>query len=465
MYNIRGLLKNRIEDEDFLEWACEKEGCFRFIVYPFMRAYERGIDLLELTPDVEKHLKQAGFLNIDDLAYKIDFREDLYEIDGLGEDEVDEVMIKLFLYTYCHIKPEERRAYLSAIKELKYRQDPFPEPPATGEAEDITLWEDLDPDIIKEDYYDDEDDEMLGINSEEDDDYECEDETEPRAVDELDALIGLSEVKEKAHSLINILKVQRRCDYFHIKRKPVSLHMVFTGNSGTGKTTVARILGRIYKEEGILSKGQFIEVSRAELVGKYVGHTAPLVKEKFEKAKGGVLFIDEAYTLTGKDDSFGQEAVDTLLKLMEDNREDIAVIVAGYPGLMRGFLDSNPGLKSRFPTTLHFKDYSPAELTKIFMQFCEDNDIFPMEHVLPAVEAHFEAEAKKRTTDYGNARAVRNYFEETLINQANRLVGNDMINHQEYLTAIEISDLPADKLLSGMGMKSCDIREFQTVAR
>ena len=460
MYNIRGLLKNRIEDEDFVEWACKRNGFFRFIVYSGMKAYDWDIYFLELTSDTYKCLDREGYELISELVCEINWREDLYEIEGIGQEGAHEVMLKLFLFTYDHLKPEHRKAYLKTVMDLKEADRTPLELPKPGEVEEVTYWEDLDKDIIREDY--DEIDSLLGAT---DIDEAAVKEKKSHAVDELDDLIGLSEVKEKAHSLINILKVQRRCDYFHIKRKPVSLHMVFTGNSGTGKTTVARILGRIYKEEGILSKGQFIEVSRAELVGKYVGHTAPLVKEKFEKAKGGVLFIDEAYTLTGKDDSFGQEAVDTLLKLMEDNREDIAVIVAGYPGLMRGFLDSNPGLKSRFPTTLHFKDYSPAELTKIFMQFCEDNDIFPMEHVLPAVEAHFEAEAKKRTTDYGNARAVRNYFEETLINQANRLVGNDMINHQEYLTAIEISDLPADKLLSGMGMKSCDIREFQTVAR
>ena len=220
------------------------------------------------------------------------------------------------------------------------------------------------------------------------------------------------------------------------------LHMAFIGNPGTGKTTIARILGKVYKESGLLSKGHLVEVGRADLVGKYVGHTAVMVKEVFEKAKGGVLFIDEAYSLTNEDGGgFGQEAVETLLKLMEDNRDDIAVIVAGYPALMQEFLDANPGLRSRFPFVIHFPDYSGAELTEIFRCFCRENDILPSRSVMQAVRSHFEKEASKKARNYGNARAVRNYFEQMIMNQANRLVDAESYDRED-LCGFTMADLP-----------------------
>jgi len=179
-----------------------------------------------------------------------------------------------------------------------------------------------------------------------------------------------------------------------------------------------------------------------------VGHIAVLVKEVFEKAKGGVLFIDEAYSLTNEDGGgFGQEAVETLLKLMEDNRDDIAVIAAGYPALMQEFLDSNPGFRSRFPFVIQFPDYSGEELTEIFECFCRNNDIVPSRGVIRVVRSHFEAETAKRTRNYGNARAVRNYFEQMIMNQANRLVDSDGYGWDE-LCEFLMEDLPKKNIFT-----------------
>lgn len=246
--------------------------------------------------------------------------------------------------------------------------------------------------------------------------------TENNPMEELNQLIGLSGIKKDVTELINLLRAMKLREQRGMKTAPISLHLVFTGNPGTGKTTVARILAQIYKEIGILEKGQLVEVDRADLVAGYVGQTAIKTKEKINEALGGILFIDEAYTLAKESgNDFGQEAIDTILKAMEDMRDKFIVIVAGYTKQMSAFISSNPGLKSRFNKFFEFPDYSAEELLEIFKRICTKYDYKLSEAALKKATTVITAIEKNKGPEFANGREIRNMFERIISNQAMRL--------------------------------------------
>ena len=243
-------------------------------------------------------------------------------------------------------------------------------------------------------------------------------------LDKLNNLVGLKEVKTEINSLINVIKVRKMREIMKMPAMDMSYHMVFTGNPGTGKTTVARLVAKIYQELGILSKGTLIETDRSGLVAGYVGQTALKVKEVVESAIGGVLFIDEAYALSnqGNSNDFGGEVLDTLVKMMEDHRDDLVVIVAGYPKEMDAFLKANTGLISRFNRFISFEDYSVDELVEILQVMAKDAGLILKEEALTLVRSQLEAKTPEEMERFGNARGIRNMFEKIVVNQANRIV-------------------------------------------
>ncbi|MDR1459727.1 MAG: AAA family ATPase [Bacteroidales bacterium] len=258
---------------------------------------------------------------------------------------------------------------------------------------------------------------------------------------ELQSLIGLSSVKSEILTLVNFLKIQKQRQLKGLKTSQPSYHCIFTGNPGTGKTTVARIVAEIYKELNILKKGHLIETDRSGLIAEYVGQTAVKTNKIIDSALDGVLFIDEAYSLIGGgNNDYGKEAIATLLKRMEDNRDRLVVILAGYTAEMKNFIDSNPGLQSRFNRYIDFPDYSAEELYQIFELNLKKFDYTISSEACKMLQEYFQTKVSKQDNNFGNARFVRNLLEKTLEHQANRLAKETNLT-TEKLSEIILDDI------------------------
>ena len=278
---------------------------------------------------------------------------------------------------------------------------------------------------------------------------------------ELEEIVGLETIKEYIRSLQNHIRMQEIRKAQGMKVSEISKHMIFTGNPGTGKTTIARLISRYMKAIGALSQGQLVEVTRADLVAQYVGQTAPLTMSVIKSAIGGVLFIDEAYSLyRGKDDSFGLECIDTIVKAMEDNRDNLIVILAGYSKEMAGFLESNSGLKSRFPNTIHFPDYTGEELRKIAVIQAKSKGYLIAEEALEPLEKYFDEVQSINAAEAGNGRLARNVVEDAILKQSGRVVNDaqakiDELKLEDFDLTVKVK--PKDEFQ--------DLREFSEMLK
>lgn len=263
------------------------------------------------------------------------------------------------------------------------------------------------------------------------------------AINELKQLVGLNNVFEMIDEITAFIKVQRKRREENLAAEPMVLHMIFKGNPGTGKTTVARLIGKVFKEIGFLQKGHLVEVERADLVGEYVGHTAQKTREQIKKSLGGILFIDEAYSLArGGSRDFGKEAIDLLVKSMEDYKDDFILILAGYKDEMDQFLNSNPGLRSRFPIHLDFPDYSLEELVDIGNIMFKEREYFLTKEAEMKLETTIRNALSFGHKYDGNARLVRNIVEKSIRAQAKRIIKSDILSRRQ-LIFIEACDITA----------------------
>lgn len=255
---------------------------------------------------------------------------------------------------------------------------------------------------------------------------------------ELDALIGLTSVKKLVRELQAFVEIQRRRTKEKLVAEPLVLHMIFKGNPGTGKTTVARIIGKLFKELGVLEKGHMIECERADMVGEYIGHTAQKTRDQVKKALGGVLFIDEAYSLArGGEKDFGKEAIDALVRAMENNRENLILILAGYSKEMEWFLHTNPGLRSRFPIHIDFPDYTLDELSEIGEWMFQNRQYLLSSEAKTALRLHLQGMMNSHPYA-GNARMIRNLVEKTIRRQAVRLYRRASCTREELMEIISV---------------------------
>jgi SpoVK/Ycf46/Vps4 family AAA+-type ATPase len=287
-----------------------------------------------------------------------------------------------------------------------------------------------------------------------------------QSLKELDDLIGLNPVKQEVRTLANYLKLERRRGEAGLKDTEISLHMVFTGNPGTGKTTVARIIGKIFAAMGVLKKGHLIETDRSGLVAGYAGQTGPKTNAKIDEALDGVLFIDEAYSLVSREgeDAYGMEAVQAILKRAEDDRDRLVVILAGYTDEMKDLINSNPGLASRFSRVLQFDDYTPIELARIYAWLCEKNHYKLAERTRPKLMRGLAELYRVRDRKFGNGRTVRNLFEQSIRRMANRIADIRELSADQ-LMLLESDDIEFTGLPPSVNLTPVDVAEarFQVV--